>query len=78
MKEKCSLLVTDIEMPKMDGHRLLKLIRDDQDWKSLPVVIFSSLINEQMFLKGKSLGATAQITKPEIGKLVTLIDQQIL
>ncbi|MDR1638075.1 MAG: chemotaxis protein [Clostridiales bacterium] len=78
MKEKCSLLVTDIEMPKMDGHRLLRLVREDKDWKNLPVVVFSSLINEQMYQKGESLGATAQISKPEIGKLVGLIDKHIL
>lgn len=71
-------VVTDIEMPKMDGHRLLKLIRDDDVLKGLPVIIFSSLINQEMKLKGDSLGATAQITKPEIAKLVTLIDKYIL
>lgn len=73
-----SCVVTDIEMPKMDGHRLLKLIRDDEVLTVLPVIVFSSLINEEMKLKGESLGATAQITKPEIAKLVSLIDQHIL
>ena len=71
-------IVTDIEMPKMDGHRLLKLIRDDEALKILPVIIFSSLINEEMRRKGASLGATAQITKPEIANLVGLIDKHIL
>ncbi len=71
-------VVTDIEMPKMDGHRLLKLIRDDEVLKDLPVIVFSSLINEEMKLKGESLGATAQITKPEIARLVALIDKYIL
>jgi len=71
-------VVTDIEMPKMDGHRLLKLIRKDDYLKELPVIIFSSLINEEMKKKGETLGATAQITKPEIANLVTLIDKFIL
>ena len=71
-------VVTDIEMPKMDGHRLLKCIREDEKLKDLPVIIFSSLINEEMRLKGEALGATAQITKPEIANLVTLIDKYIL
>ena len=65
-------------MPKMDGHRLLKLIRKDDYLKELPVIIFSSLINEEMKKKGETLGATAQITKPEIANLVTLIDKFIL
>jgi two-component system chemotaxis response regulator CheV len=71
-------IVSDIEMPQMDGHRLLKLIRDDPELKEIPVIIFSSLINEEMRRKGESLGATAQITKPEIAKLVSLIDRYIL
>ncbi|MDR1537490.1 MAG: chemotaxis protein [Clostridiales bacterium] len=75
MKDKVSLVITDIEMPKMDGHRLLKLIREDDDFKDVPVIIFSSLINEQMYKKGEKLGATAQITKPEIAKLITIIDR---
>ena len=78
LTEFVSLVVTDIEMPKMDGHKLLKLIRGDSFLKSLPVIIFSSLINEAMYSKGESIGATAQITKPEIAQLVGLIDKYIL
>lgn len=62
-------------MPLMDGHRLTKLIKSDNDLKDIPVIIFSSLINEQMRLKGESLGADAQLSKPEIGQLVTEIDK---
>ena len=68
------ILLTDIEMPQMDGHRLTKLIKDDPALKRLPVVLFSSLINEEMRIKGEQLGADAQITKPEIASLVELID----
>ncbi|MDR3240409.1 MAG: chemotaxis protein [Clostridiales bacterium] len=71
-------VITDIEMPRMDGHHLLKLIRDDADLGVMPVIIFSSLIDEQMYEKGENLGATAQLTKPEIGNLVRLIDQHAL
>ncbi len=78
LKEICSCLITDIEMPKMDGHHLLKNIRDDEFLKDLPVIIFSSLIDDNMRLKGEDLGATAQITKPEIGLLVGLLDRHAL
>ena len=71
-------VITDIEMPQMDGHRLTKLIREDESFKDLPVIIFSSLINEEMKMKGESIGATAQISKPEIASLVELVDQYIL
>lgn len=72
---KC--IITDIEMPQMDGHRLIRLIRNDDALKHLPIIVFSSLINEEMKRKGESLGANAQITKPEIGQLVGCIDQLI-
>jgi two-component system chemotaxis response regulator CheV len=68
-------VITDIEMPQMDGHMLCKLIKDDKELRRLPVILFSSLINEEMRLKGVEVGADAQITKPEIGNLVSLIDQ---
>ena len=62
-------------MPEMDGHRLTKLVKDDPKLKVLPVVIFSSLIDDQMRLKGEQLGADEQLTKPEIGNLVHVIDK---
>lgn len=73
--KNCKCVITDIEMPQMDGHRLTKLIKSDDALKSLPVVIFSSLINDEMRRKGEQLGADAQLTKPEIGKLVETIDE---
>lgn len=73
--EHVSLLVTDIEMPQMDGHRLTKLVKEDSVLKMIPVVMFSSLINEEMRIKGKQLGADEQISKPEIANLVAIIDR---
>ena len=67
-------IVTDIEMPKMDGHRLCKLVKEDETLRNIPLIIFSSLINDEIRRKGESLGADAQLTKPEIGKLVAAID----
>lgn len=72
---KC--VITDIEMPQMDGHRLIRLIRSDEALKQLPIIVFSSLINEDMKRKGERLGADAQISKPEIGQLVSCIDNLI-
>ncbi len=67
-------VISDIEMPKMDGHRLLKLIRDDETLRGIPVILFSSLINEEMRSKGEALGATGQIAKPEMNELVDFLD----
>lgn len=74
---KIACLITDIEMPVMDGHRLTKLVKDHSNLKNIPIVIFSSLIDEEMRIKGKSIGADAQLSKPEIGKLVETIDELV-
>lgn len=68
------LVITDIEMPQMDGHRLTKLLKEDEILKKIPLVIFSSLISPEMEMKGKELGADAQLSKPEIGHLVDVMD----
>ena len=73
--KRAALLITDIEMPEMDGHRLTKLVKDDEKMKRMPIIIFSSLINEEMRIKGKQLGANEQLSKPEIGRLVEVMDE---
>lgn len=74
LREHVQCVITDIEMPEMDGHRLTKMIKDDEETKHIPVVIFSSLVNDEMKRKGKALGADAQLSKPEIGNLVHIVD----
>ena len=78
LKQHVQCVITDIEMPLMDGHRLTKLIKSDEETKDIPVVIFSSLVNEEMKRKGASLGANAQLSKPEIGNLVRVVDDLVL
>lgn len=75
VRSKVSCIVTDIEMPQMDGHRLLRLIRSDSELKDIPVIIFSSLINEEMKRKGEQLGATAQLSKNEFGTFIEKLDE---
>jgi two-component system chemotaxis response regulator CheV len=75
--DKVKCLITDIEMPQMDGHHLTKLVKDDPDTNMIPVIIFSSLVNDEMRRKGEQLGADAQLSKPEIGSLVKVLDDII-
>ncbi len=72
-----SCLISDIEMPQMDGHHLTKLIKDDPQLKAIPVYLFSSLINDQMRVKGQSVGANAQFSKPQIGSLIKHLNENI-
>jgi two-component system chemotaxis response regulator CheV len=78
LDEHVKCIITDIEMPEMDGHRLTKLVKADSRTAHIPVIIFSSLVNDEMRKKGESLGADAQLSKPEIGNLVRVIDELVL
>ena len=72
---EADLVLTDIKMPVMDGHRLTKLVKTDEVLQDIPIVIFSSIVNDEMRLKGEQLGADYQLSKPEIGQLVGVIDE---
>ena len=64
-------------MPQLDGLTLTRKIKEDETLKKLPVVIFSSLITEELKHKGESVKANAQLSKPEIEELVDVIDKLI-
>lgn len=77
LKDHVRVIITDIEMPEMDGHRLTKLVKSDEATADIPIIIFSSLVNDEMKRKGESLGADAQLSKPEIGNLVKIVDRLV-
>lgn len=78
IEDAVQLVITDIEMPQMDGHHFTRRIRDNKALAKLPVIIFSSLITDELKHKGKSVGADDQVSKPEIAELVLKIDQYVL
>jgi two-component system, chemotaxis family, chemotaxis protein CheV len=78
IEDEVQLLITDIEMPKMDGHHLTRKVKEHQSLGKLPVIIFSSLITDDLRHKGQMVGADGQISKPEIAELILLIDQLVL
>ncbi|MCA0148836.1 chemotaxis protein [Rossellomorea vietnamensis] len=78
VKESVHLVLTDIEMPQMDGHHLTKRIKNHPKLNTLPVIIFSSLITNDLKHKGEMVGAEDQVSKPEIAELILKIDQYIL
>ncbi|MFJ8261725.1 chemotaxis protein [Rummeliibacillus sp. NPDC094406] len=72
------LMVTDIEMPQMDGHHLTKQVKSHPILKKLPIIIFSSLITDDLRHKGEEVGAEDQISKPEIAELILKVDEYVL
>ena len=75
VNEQVAIIITDLEMPQMDGHRLTKLIKSSKEFKQIPVVIFSSLITEEMRRKGREVGADEPLSKPEIAHLIGILDE---
>jgi len=73
-REPPALLVSDIEMPQLDGLTLCKTIKDSPTWSGLPVVMFSSLVQADVGRKCRSVGADAWLAKPQLPGLVELVD----
>lgn len=75
--DKIHLLISDIEMPEMDGHSLTAKVRQTSGLANLPVVLFSSLITGPLRRKGESVGADAQISKPDLPCLTQRVRELI-
>ncbi|EGQ8017149.1 chemotaxis protein CheV [Vibrio alginolyticus] len=77
VKELLDAVVTDVEMPRMDGMHLVKRLRDTEAFYEMPIIMFSSLMSEDNRAKALSLGANDTITKPEIGRMVNMMDKYV-
>ena len=71
------LVISDIEMPEMDGHMLTAKIRDTPGLSTLPVILFSSLITDALYAKGVKVGADKQVSKPDLPGLSKIIRELI-
>ena len=67
------MLLTDIEMPKIDGLTLTRRVKEDHRLSHIPVIVFSSIMAEDIKRKAQSIGADAQITKPEMHRLLDTV-----
>jgi len=73
-----NIIISDIEMPQMDGLHLIKNIKTNDKLRHIPCIVFSSLISPEMSVKCESVGADAQMSKPELARLVDLVDKYVL
>jgi len=69
VRDQVAAVITDIEMPRMDGFNLTKKIRENLVLKDLPVILFSSIVSLDNEKKGWQVGASAQLTKPKYQEL---------
>jgi two-component system chemotaxis response regulator CheV len=72
-QQRIDAIVTDIEMPLMDGFHLSSKVRQDAKLRSVPIVLLSSLINADNERKGRSVGVNAQLVKTRIEELPSVL-----
>jgi two-component system chemotaxis response regulator CheV len=75
--ESIDAVVSDIEMPRMDGLALARRIREHGATRDVPIVLFSSLISSDNLKKGEQVGVNAQIAKPDLADMVRLVDRVV-
>ncbi|MGA2193502.1 MAG: response regulator [Nitrospirota bacterium] len=76
--EKFDLILTDINMPIMDGLKLVSLIRGDDQHKEIPIIIITTEGAEEDRRKGIALGANAYLSKPiQTAELLKLVNQYV-
>jgi len=63
-RERPDLVLTDVMMPKLDGFGLLRTLRDDPQWRDLPVIVLSARAGEEARVEGLEAGADDYLTKP--------------
>jgi two-component system chemotaxis response regulator CheV len=69
VKDYIEIVISDIEMPLLDGFTLTKKIKTDNDLQEIPVILYSSIITDELRHKGESVKADFQVAKPEINKM---------
>lgn len=75
LDKKVPCIITDIKMPQMDGLELTKKIKGDAELQKIPIIVFSSVIDNTTKQQCIQAGANAQLAKPDIVKLVTCVDK---
>lgn len=66
------IVIVDIEMPRVDGYTVTRTVKEDATLKQLPVILYSSIIYDEVLHKGKSVKADAQISKPDLPQMTRI------
>ena len=68
------VIISDVEMPQMDGLALTRKLKGHPALRGIPVLLFSSLITDDTRHKGEAVGADQQLSKPDLPRLVEIVD----
>ena len=63
-KEKPDLVILDLMLPKMDGYKVCRMLKFDEKYKKIPIIMFTARAQESDKKMGEEVGADAYITKP--------------
>ncbi|MEN9667139.1 MAG: Phosphoserine phosphatase RsbP, partial [Planctomycetota bacterium] len=80
LKEKRpDLIISDIEMPEMNGYEFCKIAKTDPSWQTIPLILLSSLSDPVDIIRGLEAGADNYVTKPYdpnylLGRMDSLLD----
>lgn len=77
LHESILAIISDIEMPRMDGHHFCMKVRRQQAYNTIPLILFSSMITDAMRRRGEAVGADDQVTKPELDELIDRMEKCI-
>jgi len=76
--QTCDLVITDVNMPNMDGLTLLSELRKMKDFKFIPILVLTTESQQNIMDKGKELGATGWIVKPFDNERVMAVIKKVL
>ncbi len=77
LDKKVLAIISDIEMPRMDGHHFCMRVKENPAYSRIPVILFSSMINDSLKKKGVAVGADDQVTKPELDTLIERLESSV-
>lgn len=72
IREYLDIIICDIEMPLLDGFTFTKRVKEDSVLRDLPVILYSSIITDELRHKGESVKADYQVSKPDLNKMAEM------
>ena len=78
LKDDYNLLITDLNMPRMDGFTLIKEVRKDEYYKFIPIIMLTTEAGENERRKGIEVGANVYLTKPTVPEEILINIQKLL
>lgn len=76
--DKFNLVITDINMPNMDGIEMIKQLRQTEGYKFTPIIALTTESQESKMQEGKAAGATGWIVKPFTSEKLIAIVKKII